>query len=73
MSKSLKLEAERRSRCSGEKPFTEIFLSCKSIVHIFYGEVEDIFSHIAMNLSPNATCLFGTVKDYRLDNETLLL
>ena len=36
---SLRLEAERSSRCSGDKPFTEIFLSCDSIVHILYDEV----------------------------------
>jgi len=44
----LRLEAERASRCSGEKPFSEIFLRCESIVHILYDEVEDVFRHIAM-------------------------
>ena len=55
---SLRLEAERVRRCSGERPFAHIFLSCESIVHILYDEVENVFRHIAMSLSPKAThCL----------------
>ena len=49
----------------GERPFTEIFLSCESIVHILYVEVQDLFRHIAMNLSPKTTRLLATVKEYR--------
>ena len=52
---SFRLEAERACSCGRERPFTEIFLSCKSIVHILYDEVEDVFRHIAMNLSPKTT------------------
>ena len=62
---SLRLEAERASRCSVERPFTEIFLSCESIVHVLHDEVEDVFRHIAMNLSPKTTCLLVTAKEYR--------
>ena len=62
---SLRLEAERESRCSGERPFTDIFLSSESIVDILNDEVEDVFRHIAMNLSPNTTRLLATVKEYR--------
>ena len=65
MLESLRLEAERASRCSGERPFKEIFLSSESIVHIINEEVEDVFRHIAMNLSPNTTCLLATIKEYR--------
>ena len=65
MLESLRLEAERASRCSGERPFTEIFLSSESIVHILNDEVEDVFRHFAMNLCPKTTCLFATVKEYR--------
>ena len=57
MLESLGLEAERASRCSGERPFTEIFLSSESIVHILNDEVEDVFRHIAMNLSPKTYCI----------------
>ena len=48
MLESLRLEAERASRC-GERPFTDIFLSSESIVQILNDEVEDVFRHIAMN------------------------
>ena len=65
MLESLRFEAERASRCSGERPFTEIFLSSESIVHILNDEVEDVFRHIAMNLSPKTTRLHATVKEYR--------
>ena len=60
----LRLEAERASRCSGVRPITEVFLSCESIVHILYDEVEDVFRHIAVNLSPKTAGLFATVKEY---------
>ena len=65
MLKSPTLEEERARRCSGERPFTEIFPSCESVVHILYDEVEDAFRRIAMNLSPKTTCLLATVKEYR--------
>ena len=60
---SPRLEAERPSRCSGEGPFTEIFLSCKNIVHILYDEFEDVFRHIVMKLSPKTANFFATVKE----------
>ena len=63
MLESLRLEAERASRCSGERPCTEIFLSTQSIVHILNDEVEDVFRHIAMSLSPKTTRLLATVKE----------
>ena len=49
MLECLRLEAERASRCSGERPFTEISLSCESIVQILHDEVEDVFGNIATN------------------------
>ena len=62
---SLRLEAERASRCCGQRRFTKVFLSCESIVHILHDEVEDVFRHIAMNRSPETTCLLATVEEYR--------
>ena len=47
-----------------ERLFTETFLSCKSIVHVPYDEVENTFRHSAMNFSPRTTYLFATVKAY---------
>ena len=61
----LRLEAERASRCSGERRFAELFLSCENIIRILHDEVENIFRHTAMNLSPKTTCLFATIKEYR--------
>ena len=60
---SLRLEAERSSRCSGEIPFAPIFLSCESIVHMLYDEVEDVIRHIAMILSTMTTSLFVAIKE----------
>ena len=32
---------------------------------VLHDEVEDVFRHITMNLSPKTTCLLATVKEYR--------
>ena len=62
---SLKLEAERACRYSGERPFAEIFLSGKSIVDILDDKIKDVFRHIMMNSSPNFASMLTTLKKYR--------
>ena len=49
---SLRLEAERACRCSGERPFAEIFLGSKSIVNILDDRIKDVLRHIMMNHEP---------------------
>ena len=57
MLESLILEAERASRCSGERPFTDIFLSSESIVvtlvHDEYGLHFQFEQHLELALYCN--------------------
>ena len=62
---SLRLEAERACRYSGERPFAEIFLSSKSIVDILDDKIKDVFRHIMMNFSPKFASMLTTLKKYR--------
>ena len=62
---SLKLEAGRACRYSGERPFAEIFLSSKSIVDILDDKIKNVFKHIMMNSSPNFASMLTTLKKYR--------
>ena len=65
MLESLRLEAERACRCSGERPFAEIFLSSESIVDILDDKIRDIFRHIMTNFSPKIASMLTTLKKYR--------
>ena len=61
---SLRLEAERACRCSGEKLFAEMFLSSKSTVDILDDKIGYVFRHIMMNFSPRIASILTTLKRY---------
>ena len=61
MLESLRLEAERACRYSGETPFAETFLSSKSIVDILDDKIKDVFRHIMMNFSPKCAKCIGEI------------
>ena len=59
---SPRLEAERACRCSGERPFAEIFLNSKSIIDILDDKIKGVFGHIMINFSQKIASMLTTLK-----------